>query len=256
MATSPYLVELWDVSLRYRLAKQRIPSFKEYAIHWMRGALAYEELWALKEVSLTLRKGEAVALVGRNGAGKSTLLKVIAGVLEPQAGTVSVHGRVAPVLELGGGFDAELTGFENLYMNALLLGRRRREIDEKVEEIVRFSGLGDFIRTPVRNYSSGMVARLGFSVATAWVPDVLIVDEVLGVGDAAFQRKCEERLGELREQGTTFLFVSHSETILRQLCHRGLWVDGGRIIQDGEVDRVLDAYLERELPAEQPAEGA
>src|SRR6185295_10144234 len=154
-------------------------------------------------------KGERVGIVGRNGAGKSTLLKVISRVLKPSRGKAEVRGRLSPILELGTGFDHELTGLENIYLNALLLGRARREIDERIEGIVEFSGLGDFIRTPIRNYSSGMQARLGFSIATAWTPDILILDEVLAVGDAAFTEKCERRLGEFHEAGTTVLMVSH-----------------------------------------------
>src|SRR4029079_8306625 len=175
-STEHALVQLQGVSLCYRLAKQRIPSLKEYAIHWMKGALSYEKLWALKDVNFTARRGEVVGIVGRNGAGKSSLLKVISQVLKPTTGRAVIHGRIAPILELGTGFDHELTGFENIYLNALLLGRQRKEIDEKIEAIVDFSGLGDFIRTLIRNYSSGMIARLGFSIATAWLPDVLVLD--------------------------------------------------------------------------------
>ena len=182
-------IRLEGVSLCYRLAKQRVPSLKEYAIHFLRGALSYEKLWALKEVDLTVRRGESLGIVGRNGAGKSTLLKVISRVLKPTRGTAVINGRLSPILELGSGFDYELTGLENVYLNALLLGHSRREIDAQVDEIVEFSGLGDFIRAPLRNYSSGMQARLGFAVATAWVPDVLILDEVLAVGDATFTDK-------------------------------------------------------------------
>jgi ABC-type polysaccharide/polyol phosphate transport system ATPase subunit len=228
--------------LSYRLAKQRIPSLKEYAIHWMRGALSYEKLWALREVSLTIRKGERVGIVGRNGAGKSTLLKVISRVLKPSQGQAEIHGRLAPILELGTGFDYELTGLENIYLNALLLGRTRREIDERVEWIVEFSGLGDFIRTPIRNYSSGMYARLGFSIATAWLPDVLILDEVLAVGDSAFTEKCQQRLREFHDAGTTVLMVSHIVQAVEGNCDRCIWLDAGRLRADGPTKEVLDLY--------------
>jgi ABC-2 type transport system ATP-binding protein/lipopolysaccharide transport system ATP-binding protein len=237
------VIALRAVSLRYRLAKQRIPSLKEYAIHWMKGALAYEELWALRDVTLELSPGESLGIVGRNGAGKSTLLKVISGVLKPTRGSVTVEGTVAPILELGTGFDYELTGHENIYLNALLLGRARKEIDEKLDAIVEFSGLDEFIRSPIRNYSSGMLARLGFSIATAWVPDVLILDEVLSVGDARFLRRCERRLEEFREQGTTILLVSHAVEAVRENCQRAIWLDKGRIEADGPAGEVVDRYL-------------
>jgi len=235
-------IHLDGVSLCYRLAKQRIASLKEYAIHWMKGALSYEQLWALQDVSLFVRRGESVGIVGPNGAGKSTLLKVITGVLKATRGQVEVGGRVAPILELGTGFDFELTGLENIYLNALLLGRTRTEIDDRLEEIVAFSGLGDFVRSPIRNYSSGMVARLGFAIATAWRPDVLILDEVLAVGDARFLRRCEERLESFRRADTTLLMVSHSLEAVRHTCKRALWFDGGRLRADGPVDEVLERY--------------
>ena len=237
------VIALEAVSLRYRLAKQKIPSLKEYAIHWLKGALAYEELWALQEVSLSLGRGESLGIVGRNGAGKSTLLKVISRVLKPTRGRVAVQGAVAPILELGTGFDYELTGQENIYLNALLLGRSRDEIDDKLDEIVEFSGLADFIRSPVRNYSSGMLARLGFSIATAWVPDVLILDEVLSVGDARFLRRCERRMEEFRERGTTVLLVSHAVEAVRENCERAIWLEKGRIEASGPADEVIERYL-------------
>jgi ABC-2 type transport system ATP-binding protein len=242
MAADPVTVRLDDVSLCYRLAKQRIPSIKEYAIHWMKGALSYEKLWALREVSFEVRRGEILGIVGRNGAGKSTLLKVISRVLKPTLGRLTVSGRVAPILELGTGFDYELTGLENIYLNALLLGRVRREIEEKVDEIVDFSGLGDFVRSPVRNYSSGMLARLGFSIATAWVPDLLILDEVLAVGDASFTKKCEERMRRFHDAGTTVLMVSHSAAAIADNCSRAVWLDAGRVRFLGEAGEVLAHY--------------
>lgn len=236
-------IRLDRVSLCYRLAKQRIPSLKEYAIHFMRGALNYEKLWALRDIDLTVRKGETLGIVGRNGAGKSTLLKVISRVLKPTKGTATINGRLAPILELGSGFDYELTGIENVYLNSLLLGHSRREIDEKIDEIVEFSGLGDFIRAPLRNYSSGMQARLGFSVATAWVPDILILDEILGVGDVTFTEKCEERIQRFHDAGTTVLLVSHSSGAIAKNCTRAIWLDDGTIRADGETQEVLDLYL-------------
>jgi ABC-2 type transport system ATP-binding protein len=251
---APAVIRLEEVALCYRLAKQRIPSLKEYAIHWMRGALSYEKLWALRDISLTVRRGETLGIVGRNGAGKSTLLKVISRVLKPTQGSVEVQGRISPILELGAGFDFELTGIENVYLNALLLGHSRREIDDKLEEIIEFSGLGDFVRSPIRNYSSGMLSRLGFSVATAWIPDVLILDEVLSVGDASFTSKCEERINRFHEAGTTVLLVSHSAGAIKKNCTRCIWLDAGCLRAEGETAEVLDLYLHAGTdPDERPA---
>ena len=244
MTSHDEVIELRDVSLCYRLAKQKIPSLKEYAIHFVKGSLAYEQLWALKGVSLTVTEGETVGIVGRNGAGKSTLLKVVSGVLKPTKGLLRRRGWVAPILELGTGFDYELTGTENVYLNALLLGRQRKEIDERLDQIVAFSGLDDFIRSPIRNYSSGMLARLGFAIATAWKPDVLILDEVLAVGDARFLKRCEQRIEEFRQAGTTILIVSHDPEAVRKNCRRCLWLERGELRADGPTDEILARYRE------------
>jgi len=244
MTSTRPVIELRDVSLCYRLAKQKIPSLKEYAIHFVKGSLAYEQLWALREVSVAITEGETVGIVGRNGAGKSTLLKVISGVLKPTRGRLWRRGWVAPILELGTGFDYELTGYENVYLNALLLGRQRREIDQRLDQIVDFSGLDDFIRSPIRNYSSGMLARLGFAIATAWQPDVLILDEVLAVGDARFLKRCEQRIDEFRRAGTTILIVSHDSDAVRKNCRRCLWLERGELLDDGPTDEILDRYRE------------
>ncbi len=236
-------IRLAGVSLCYRLAKQRIPSLKEYAIHFMRGALSYEKLWALRDVDLTVRRGESLGIIGRNGAGKSTLLKVISRVLKPTEGTAVVNGSLAPILELGSGFDFELTGLENVYLNGLLLGHTRREVESSVEEIVDFSGLGDFIRSPIRNYSTGMLARLGFAIATAWIPEILILDEILSVGDVTFTEKCEKRLQRFHDAGTTILLVSHEAKAILTNCTRCVWLDDGRIRADGDSKEVLKLYL-------------
>jgi ABC-2 type transport system ATP-binding protein len=235
-------IELDDVSLCYRLAKQKIRSFKEYAIHFVKGALSYEQLWALRDVSLSIATGETVGIVGRNGAGKSTLLKVISNVLKPSKGTARTTGVLAPILELGTGFDRELTGFENIYLNALLLGHSRREVADAIDEIIDFSGLGDFVRAPIRNYSTGMLARLGFSIATAWLPDIVILDEVLAVGDAAFTEKCEARLRRFHDAGSTILMVSHNAHAIAQNCTRAIWLDAGRLVADGPSAKVLAQY--------------
>src|SRR3954447_18812076 len=242
-------IRLDGVSLCYRLAKQRIPSFKEYAIHFLRGSLAYEQLWALKDLDLTVRRGETVGIVGRNGAGKSTLLKVISKVLKPTKGTARIEGRIAPILELGSGFDYELTGLENVFLNALLLGHTKREIAAKLDEIVDFSGLGDFIRSPLRNYSSGMQARLGFAIATAWVPDILILDEVLAVGDATFTHRCEERIRSFHDSGATVLLVSHNTAAVVKNCTRCIWLDDGRMKADGKTEEIVRLYLREHAPA-------
>jgi ABC-type polysaccharide/polyol phosphate transport system ATPase subunit len=238
------VIELRNVSLCYRLAKQRVGSIKEYFIHLVRGSLTYHQLWAVKDVDLTVGRGEVVGIVGRNGAGKSTLSKVVAGVLKPTRGSCEVRGTVSPILELGTGFDWELTGLENVYLNALLLGHRRREIDEKLDEIIDFSGLRKFIHSPVRNYSTGMLARLGFSIATAWTPDVLILDEVLAVGDARFLVRCHRRLRAFREAGTTILIVSHSPSEIIKHCTRCLWLDEGELKADGDPKGILGHYAD------------
>ncbi len=237
-------IHLDDVSLRYRLAKQRVGSIKEYFIHFLRGSLVYEELWALRDVDLKIETGETVGVVGPNGAGKTTLAKVIAGVLVPTRGKRRVRGVIAPLLELGTGFDMELTGYENIYLNALLLGRRKREITAELDSIIDFSGLEQFIHTPIRNYSSGMVARLGFSIATAWIPDVLILDEVLAVGDVRFLDRCHARLDTFRDSGTTLLLVSHSPVTVLDYCKRCLWLERGVMKADGDAAEVLERYQE------------
>ncbi len=240
-STQPVL-ELDGISLCYRLAKQRLPSFKDYAIHWVKGNLTYESFWALTDVSFSVARGEVVGIVGRNGAGKSSLLKVVARVLEPTCGTLRSDGRTASILELGTGFDHELTGRENIFLNGLLLGRTRREIRERIDAIVDYSELGDFIESPIRAYSSGMLGRLGFSIASAWTPDLLILDEVFAAGDAAFTRKCEKTLSGFRDAGVTILLVSHSAATVLETCTRALWLDHGRLVADGAPQQVVTAY--------------
>jgi homopolymeric O-antigen transport system ATP-binding protein len=244
-------IRLDDVSLCYRLARQHVTSIKEYFIHLLRRSLTYEDLWALKDVDLSIGSGEAVGVVGPNGAGKTTLAKVIAGVLKPTRGQRRVDGVIAPLLELGTGFDYELTGYENIYLNALLLGRRKREITEKLDAIVDFSGLEPFIHTPIRNYSSGMVARLGFAIATAWIPDVLILDEVLAVGDVRFLDRCHKRLDVFRDAGTTLVLISHSSQTVLDYCHRCLWLERGVVMADGAAEDVIERY-EQAMHAPEP----
>lgn len=235
-------IVLDDVSVRYRVPSERINTFKEYMIRWMQRKISKNDFWALHHVDLTVRKGEVFGLVGRNGAGKSTLLKVIAKVLRPTMGRVRVVGHVVPLLELGAGFHPELTGRENIYLNGAMLGYSRAQMDEKFPRIVDFSELGDFIESPVRTYSSGMYARLGFAIAVDDQPDILIVDEILGVGDEAFQRKCSERIDEFRSHGATILLVSHSAALIEATCQRAAWLDHGELRTLGTPVEVLDHY--------------
>lgn len=237
------VIRLEAVSVRYRVPHEPVTSFKEYAINRMRGRrITYHDFWALRDVSLEVHPGEVVGIVGRNGAGKSTLLKVVSRVLRPTRGRVRVTGRVAPLLELGAGFHPELTGRENVFLNGTLLGRSRKEIQARCEDIVGFAELSEFIDAPLRTYSSGMVTRLGFAVATAWEPEILILDEVLAAGDEAFQRKCRLRMKDFVGNGTTVLLVSHATATIRSMCQRAIWLDQGVVRAVGPAAAVTDAY--------------
>lgn len=236
------IIEVKDVSMRFRMANDRISSIKEYVIAKLKGKLQYNEFEALRHVSFDVKKGEVVGLIGHNGAGKSTILKVISGILKPTEGSVVVHGNVAPMLELGSGFDFDMTGRENIFLNGAILGYSEELLKSRYDEIVAFSEIGQFIDIPLRNYSSGMIARLAFSVATVVVPEVLIVDEVLAVGDAAFQEKSRARMMELMSGGTTVLFVSHSLPQIREMCSRVVWLDHGEVKMFGGTQQVCDAY--------------
>lgn len=240
--SSDTAVFLNDVSIKYRIPNESIGTFKEYVIRLLQGRIQYKSFLALDHINLEVRKGEIFGILGRNGAGKSTMLKVISKVLIPFEGRVWVKGNVSPLLQLGAGFHPELTGRENIYLNATLLGHKRSEVDNKLDEIISFSDIGNFIEAPLRTYSSGMQARLGFAVATAWQPDILILDEVLSVGDAAFQEKCLKRMANYRDSGATVLLVSHSIEQVRAICKRALWLDKGEIQIIGSVDDVCDAY--------------
>ncbi len=236
------MIEVNDVSMHFRMANDRINSIKEYAIQRLSGKLKYNEFEALKHVSFDVKRGEVMGLIGRNGAGKSTMLKVISGILKPTTGSVAVRGNVAPMLELGSGFDYDMTGRENIFLNGAILGYSEAFLKSKYEEIVEFAEIGQFIDVPLRNYSSGMIARLAFSVATVVVPEVLIVDEVLSVGDAAFQEKSRNRMMELMSGGTTVMFVSHSLPQIREMCSRVVWLEQGKVRMFGETQAVCDAY--------------
>lgn len=236
------MIEVSDVSMRFRLNNDRIMSLKEFVTTALRGKLDYREFTALDHVSFTVEKGETLGLIGRNGAGKSTMLKVISGILKPTEGGVVCHGNVVPMLELGSGFDMDLTGRENIFLNGAILGYGEEFLKAKYEEIVDFSELGQFIEVPIRNYSSGMLARLAFSIATVVKPEILIVDEILSVGDAQFQEKSRKRMLELMGGGTTVLFVSHSIEQIREMCNRVVWLEQGRVQADGEAEEVCDKY--------------
>lgn len=236
------IIEVNDVSMRFRMANDRISSIKEYLVQFVKGKLKYNEFEALKHVSFNVQKGEVVGLIGHNGAGKSTMLKVISGILKPSEGSVTVKGNIAPMLELGSGFDFDLTGRENIFLNGAILGYSEAFLKQKYQEIVDFSEVGPFIDMPLRNYSSGMLARLAFSIATVVVPEVLIVDEVLAVGDAAFQKKSYSRMMELMHGGTTVLFVSHDIQQIEQMCNRVVWIERGEVKMFGDVLDVCTAY--------------
>lgn len=231
-----------NVSRRFNMASDRVESLKEYIIRLIKGKLFFEEFWALQDVSFTVEKGEVFGLVGLNGAGKSTLLKIVAGVLKPSEGSVSVTGTIAPLIELGAGFDADLTAAENVYMNGAILGYSTDYMKSKYEEIINFSELWEFTDVPVKNFSSGMYARLGFAIATMVEPDILIVDEILGVGDFRFQKKCHARIQSLVDHGTTVLLVSHSGDMIRKFCSRVAWLEKGKIRMIGKADEVMDLY--------------
>lgn len=243
MGNGRTMIEVNDVTMRFRMNNDRIMSLKEFVTTALRGKLDYNEFTALSHVSFEVKRGETLGLIGRNGAGKSTLLKVISGILKPTEGSVSVHGNVVPMLELGSGFDFDLTGKENIFLNGAILGYDEEFLKDKYDEIVDFSELGRFIDVPIRNYSSGMLARLAFSVAAIVKPEILIVDEILSVGDAAFQAKSRGRMLKLMGGGTTVLFVSHSMEQIKEMCKRVIWLEQGQIKMVGMTDYVCGTYV-------------
>ena len=238
------VVRVENVSVRYRVPHERISTFKEYAIRALQRRVTYDEFFALRDVTLDVSAGEVFGVIGRNGAGKSTLLRVISQVMKPSSGRVWRQGSVAPLLELGAGFHPELTGRENVFLNGALLGHSREAMRNRFDEIVGFAELENFIDTPIRNYSSGMQARLGFAVATAVQPEILIVDEVLSVGDERFQEKCTARIEEFQRNGATILLVSHQAKLVEKLCNRAVWLDGGRAQAIGPAREVVQRYQE------------
>jgi ABC-2 type transport system ATP-binding protein/lipopolysaccharide transport system ATP-binding protein len=237
------VIDLRDVSVHFRLPRERVLTFKEFALQWMRGRVVYDDLLALSHVNLRVSRGDSVGIIGRNGAGKTTLMKVIAQVLRPREGSVEIRGRVAPLLELGAGFDMELSGRENVYLNGAILGRSRRDMKQRFERIVEFSELGHFIDAPLRTYSTGMVARLGFSIATDVEPDILLIDEVLSVGDIEFQRKCVGRIDKFLKRNATLILVSHSPDAVLELCQHVIWLEEGCVVAAGPAREVVDAFV-------------
>ncbi len=236
------IISIDQVSMKFRLASERVDSLKEYFIKTIKSQISTNEFWALKDVSFHVRKGDALGLIGLNGSGKSTMLKIIAGVLKPTKGSVAVRGEVAPLIELGAGFDFDLTAGENIFLNGALMGRSHEEMERSYEDIVEFSELREFIDVPVKNFSSGMVSRLAFAIATVGIPDILICDEVLSVGDFRFQEKCQRRIQEMLDAGTTLLFVSHSIDQVAQLCNKIVWLEKGNMKMFGEAGEVTEIY--------------
>ena len=237
-----YALRVEHVSMKFNLSSEKIDSLKEYVLKSNKGEVSFDEFWALKDISFSLEPGDRLGILGMNGAGKSTLLKVIAGVFKPTMGKVTRHGKIVPLLELGAGFDQQYTGRENIYLYGSVLGHSKEFIDSKYDEIVEFSGLDQFIDVPLKNYSSGMKSRLGFSIATIVEPEILILDEVLSVGDAKFRKKSEKKVIGMMDQGVTVLFVSHSIKQVRRICNKAIILDHGRMVASGDVDEVTGFY--------------
>ena len=235
-------VEITNVSMRFNMAKEKVDSIKEYIIKFFKRQLLFEEFMALSDININIEQGEVFGLIGLNGCGKSTLLKIISGIYKPSTGSVKVCGTIAPLIELGAGFDMDLTARENIYLNGSVLGYSKQYIDEKFDEIVDFTELHQFLDVPMKNYSSGMVARVGFAIATITKPDILIVDEILAVGDFLFQEKCEKRINELMSGGTTVIIVSHSIEQIKRLCDRVAWIESAKIKMIGIAEEVCDLY--------------
>ncbi len=235
-------VEIKDVQMHFNMSSEKLDSLKEYFIKLMKRQLFFEDFVALDGITVDIPKGDVFGIVGLNGSGKSTLLKVISGILKPTKGSVHVHGSIAPLIELGAGFDMELTARENIYLNGAVLGLPKSLMEQRFEEIVEFSELRDFLDVPMKNYSSGMVARVGFAIATITRPEILIVDEILAVGDFRFQEKCENRINEMMSGGTTVIIVSHSIDQIERLCKHVLWLEHGKMKMLGDVESVCEVY--------------
>lgn len=239
---SETVIQVRDVSMHFNLMEEKVDSIKEYVVKLLKGKLLYNDFIALNHVSFDVQKGDILGFIGFNGAGKSTLLKILAGVLTPTTGSVTVKGTIAPLIEVGAGFDPELTARENIYLNGAILGYSKAFIEQRFDSIIEFAELKDFVNVPVKNFSSGMYARLGFSIATAVQPDILIVDEVLSVGDFRFQQKCEDRIRKMIEDGVTILLVSHDMDMIERLCNKVLWLDHGEMKDLGATESVCEEY--------------
>ncbi len=237
------MVDVKDVTIRFNMASERIDNLKEYFVKLMKRELMFKEFLALQNINLQVKRGESWGLIGTNGSGKSTMLKAVCGILKPYRGSIKIYGSIAPLIELGAGFDGDLTAMENIYLNGAVLGYSKKFMAAHFDEIVEFAELQNFLDMPIKNYSSGMAARLGFAIATVVRPDILICDEVLSVGDYAFQQKCEKRMNEMRAAGTTLLYVSHSIESVRQVCDHALWIDHGHQMMSGDVKPVTEAYM-------------
>lgn len=237
------IIKIEQATVRFNLAVEKVDNLKEYIVRLLKHELLFQEFLALKDVSFEVKKGESWGLIGHNGAGKSTMLKLISGILKPYKGTIEVKGTISPLIELGAGFDMEMTARENIHLNGAVLGYSEKFINEHFDEIVDFAEVSDFLDVPIKNYSSGMVARLGFSIATITRPDILIVDEVLSVGDLSFQKKCAKRMNQMRADGATLLYVSHSIDSVRKLCKKALWLEHGSVQMTGDVNSVCDSYI-------------
>lgn len=244
MVDRQVVIHLENISVRYRAPEEPYRSFKEFAIQILRRQVKMRDFWALKDVSLDVFRGEMVGVIGRNGAGKTTLLKVVSRVLSPTKGRMIVEGKVAPLLEFGAGFQPEMTGRENISLNGSLLGHSQRDINKHLPDILNFAQLDGFIDAPIRKYSSGMIARLGFAIATSWKPEILLLDEILAVGDEAFKTKCLSRIDGFRADGSTILLVTHNLSTVLTKCDRAVWLEHGSIIKSGAVKPVVDTYLE------------
>ena len=240
----PAVIQVKDATVRFNMASEKVDNIKEYFIKLVKGSLHFKEFLALKNINLEVKRGESWGIIGSNGAGKSTLLKLICGIIAPSTGSVTVNGSISPMLELGAGFDPNLTAGENIFLEGALLGHSRKFMQEHYDEIVEFSELKDFLDMPIKNYSSGMQARMAFSVATVVEPKILIVDEILSVGDAAFRRKCENRIREMLQNETTLLLVSHSNNMVESLCNKALWLRKGEAVMAGGAKEVCAAYAE------------
>lgn len=236
------IIKVENVTMRFNLMEERVDTFKEFIVRFIKGKLFYNEFLSLENVSFSIDKGDILGIIGFNGAGKSTMLKILSGILEPSEGRVIVKGAVAPLIEVGAGFDSDLTARENIFLNGAILGYERTFLKEHFDEILDFAELRRFVDVPVKNFSSGMYARLGFSIATMVHPDILIVDEVLSVGDFHFQQKCEERIQEMISRGTTIIIVSHDINIIKRLCNKVLWLDRGKVKAFGKTADVCEEY--------------